>query len=707
MTMAGMYTSDILDLLTLTTVNAGGLAILVALVTLIGRRWIAPGYRCLMWALVALRLAIPFAPASPFSMQQVWRTDKGDANVNVHHGVWVEVSAAGDPLPPPEPAAFRNGGTQPQVTMAGILLTLWGIGAVASLLILGISTARFRRKLRQQATDGTPERRQLLEECRRMAGVRGHVRLLEVANLHSPALMGLLRPTVLLPADLTETFNEEQLRHVFLHELAHVKRCDVAVNGLLALLRILHWWNPLYWLVQSRLISEREQACDVQVLKCLGTAEGPAYGNTLLGVVARMKAPAEPGFPLPTGTLGLVTFLDRKSSLRRRLQSLKSTGRGESMVHRTAGALLTLALLIVGCSDYQATVTAEERSVFQLPVGTTWSLAPATALPDEELISIAYDMDDLIDHLTGDLGYTSPSARQLVEQLVETVCQSPPTAMGVPTDSVAPVFRWAGYVVTATESQHQVLTELLDVWQTHGPEQLSLEVRLITTSEDRPLPLGGGGRIISPGTGSLDPRPNIGSRGDELAMNFNAGARGRIISERRVPIYVQTLNEGRSQQTIQEVQSDARANIQMMPKVTLLNGQRATVISAVHRPFVTGLDDSSGSIQPQIEVIQDGLSLELSAVSDAGSGTIHLDCRLSLDTIVDVSETSMSRGEDVEPLTIQVPQVESQQYAASGELADGESLLISPLHADQRGQRLYAVISARRVTPDESTRDEE
>lgn len=707
MTIAGMHASDILELLTLTTANAGALAILVALVTLIGRRWIAPGYRCLMWTLVALRLAIPFAPASPFSMQQVWRTDNRPANVNVHHGVWVEVSAAADPLPPPEPAAFRGEPTQPQVTMAGILFTAWGIGAVASLLILGISTARFRRKLRQQATAGGPERRQLLEECRLMAGVRRHVRLLEITNLHSPALMGLLRPTVLLPIDLAQTFSEEQLRHVFLHELAHVKRYDVAVNGLLALLRILHWWNPLYWLVQSRLIAEREQACDAQVLRCLGTASDSGYGRTLLEVVSRMSDRAERSPGLPVAALGLVSFVGRKFSLRRRLQSLKDAGRRESMFCRVVGVFLTLGLLIVGCSDYQASEAARNRSAFQLPVGTTWSLAPSSASPDEELISIAYDMDDLMDHLTGDLGYTSPAARQLLQQLVETVCQSPPSAMGVPTDSEAPVFRWAGYVVTATESQHQALTELLDVWRTHGPEQLSLEVRLMSTSEDHPLPLGGGGRIISPGTGSLDPRPNVGSRGDELRMKFNAGARGRIISERRVPIYVQTLSAGGSQQIIQEVQSDARANIQMMPKVTLLNGQRATVISAVHRPFVTGLDDSSGSIQPQIEVIQDGLSLELSAVSDADTGTIHLDCRLSLDTIVDVSETSVSRGQGVEPLTIQVPQVESQQYAASAELADGESLLISPLNVDHTGRRLYAVITPRRVTPDVSTRDEE
>jgi beta-lactamase regulating signal transducer with metallopeptidase domain len=38
------------------------------------------------------------------------------------------------------------------------------------------------------------------------------------------------------------------LRHVFLHELAHLKRHDIALNWLFAGAQALHWFNPLVWL---------------------------------------------------------------------------------------------------------------------------------------------------------------------------------------------------------------------------------------------------------------------------------------------------------------------------------------------------------------------------------------------------------------------------------------------------------------------------
>ena len=81
MTMAGTQESEILNLLLLGTENAIALALLVAAITLLGRRWIAPRFRYLMWALVAVRLAIPIAPASPFSLQQLWQHGRRCAGI--------------------------------------------------------------------------------------------------------------------------------------------------------------------------------------------------------------------------------------------------------------------------------------------------------------------------------------------------------------------------------------------------------------------------------------------------------------------------------------------------------------------------------------------------------------------------------------------------------------------------------------------------
>ena len=56
--------------------------------------------------------------------------------------------------------------------------------------------------------------------------------LVETEAVGSPALFGFVRPRLLLPAGLMSQFTREELRHVFMHELAHVKRRDILFGWL-------------------------------------------------------------------------------------------------------------------------------------------------------------------------------------------------------------------------------------------------------------------------------------------------------------------------------------------------------------------------------------------------------------------------------------------------------------------------------------------
>ena len=598
---------------------------------------------------------------------------------------------------------------------SGVLLLIWSSGSACCFVVLCVRSARFRRRLRCCAVVGQARRYQLLEQCGQLLGVRRSVRLLEVAGLRTPAQMGLFRPTVLLPTDLAESFTDEQLRHVFLHELAHVKRCDVLANGLLAVLRMLHWWNPLYWLVQSRLIVERELACDASVLQSLAPGESRSYGSTLLEVVSGLRGGVDRELHLPPAALGFVPFTGGKSSFRRRIRLLGRVDPVELKRSRVLGFCLTLALLIVGCTDGKAPESSADGRAFSFPAGTSWSLASVTRVADQQLITRVYAVEDLLETLAREEGGSIEGAMNLLEVPMRSIC-APSAALS---DSVraanteepvaGPHYEWNGrqLVVSASQEQHEALADLLTIWQEHGPQQITLEVRLMSASEDHPLPVGAGGRIISPGTDSITQVSGAGSRDDSLVANATPEAHGRVISERRVPIYVQTLSSGLHEQVIYAAQSDSRSNIMMAPKVTLFNGQQATVSSVIQHPFVTGLDSLSGNAQPQIEVVEDGFTLQLTAISDAATGSIHLDCDLLLSEITDVTTASVPGGDGVESLTVQVPVVESQQYSATGELADGESLLLSPLHVDDSGARLYVVVTARRVGPDLPAGDED
>ncbi len=83
---------------------------------------------------------------------------------------------------------------------------------------------------------------------------------------------------------IAERLSDAELRHVLLHELAHVKRRDVAMNWLVNALLTVHWFNPLLWLAFRQMRADREIACDELALRAMRGEERKAYGDTLIKV---------------------------------------------------------------------------------------------------------------------------------------------------------------------------------------------------------------------------------------------------------------------------------------------------------------------------------------------------------------------------------------------------------------------------------------
>jgi beta-lactamase regulating signal transducer with metallopeptidase domain len=82
----------------------------------------------------------------------------------------------------------------------------------------------------------------------------------------SPALVGLWRPRVALPADFEQRFGADERQLILAHEDVHRARHDNAWNLLACVLTALHWWNPLAWAAARRMQADQELACDAVVL---------------------------------------------------------------------------------------------------------------------------------------------------------------------------------------------------------------------------------------------------------------------------------------------------------------------------------------------------------------------------------------------------------------------------------------------------------
>ena len=111
-----------------------------------------------------------------------------------------------------------------------------------------------------------------------------------VDGIGGPAFWGLFPPRLLLPPETLARGDRAELRHIFLHELAHLKRHDILIGHVASVLHVLHWFNPVIALGVRRMRADRELACDGLVLSVLAAEEAPAYGRTIVLQIERVLA---------------------------------------------------------------------------------------------------------------------------------------------------------------------------------------------------------------------------------------------------------------------------------------------------------------------------------------------------------------------------------------------------------------------------------
>lgn len=136
------------------------------------------------------------------------------------------------------------------------------------------------------------------------------------SRVSSPAVFGPLRPVLILPEEYRSRPDDPALRYILMHELAHVKRGDLAVHTLLMVLQAIYWFNPLLWLARRRMQTLRELCCDATVAGIL-KEETPAYREILLQTARRLLAtPDKYG-------MGLLGLVEQTGSLMTRLRWLE------------------------------------------------------------------------------------------------------------------------------------------------------------------------------------------------------------------------------------------------------------------------------------------------------------------------------------------------------------------------------------------------
>ena len=253
------------------------------------------------------------------------------------------------------------------------LVVLWLLGVIA----LSVRLAHGWMMARRLRTEGTREisgaLQLILSRLAQRLRVTRPVRLVESLVMEVPAVVGWLRPVILVPTSALSGLTPQQLEVLLAHELAHVRRYDYVVNIMQCMIETLLFYHPAVWWVSRRVREEREHCCDDLVVAICGDPQ--LYASALVGM-ERLR-PATPRLALAaTGgsLLHRVRRLLMPSSIRPEYFPRWSAG--------IAGILAATVVLVATGSDR----VAQASAMHTIRADTT-KTAPDTVVraPDQSL----------------------------------------------------------------------------------------------------------------------------------------------------------------------------------------------------------------------------------------------------------------------------------------------------------------------------------
>lgn len=171
--------------------------------------------------------------------------------------------------------------TEPAKPSLGWWVWIWTFGAAVILFRLFASLYRVGTIIRKAVPITDSRMIDVLNAACREVGIRRSIVIRSHPEIDSPFAAGFFQPVIILPGG-AERLDENALRLMLRHELAHIVRFDVPWQIAAEVAVAFHWVNPVVWMMRRRLRIAHEAAADDVVLN--GGVAGPDYASVLFGM---------------------------------------------------------------------------------------------------------------------------------------------------------------------------------------------------------------------------------------------------------------------------------------------------------------------------------------------------------------------------------------------------------------------------------------
>lgn len=163
-----------------------------------------------------------------------------------------------------------------QIKLINFIQIVWIAGMVISFLFYLINFIIFKIKIKGHLEKMDSK---LFEQIKNELNIKRNVNLCKCSLINSPVFVGFVSPIILMPYT---NYADEELKLIYKHELTHFKRMDVWYKLILVIASVVHWFNPLVYLMRRYASKDIEYTCDDIVTKDLSLEQRKEYSRVIL-----------------------------------------------------------------------------------------------------------------------------------------------------------------------------------------------------------------------------------------------------------------------------------------------------------------------------------------------------------------------------------------------------------------------------------------
>lgn len=325
-TLINVYLPHFFDWLIETSLMASILVGFILCIKVLFRNKLTPRWQYMLWIVLMIRLLLPWSPDSSYSIYSLLSYSSSVSEVipknmpatenivNIESDRKVELESNPKMVTKTsEPEVEVSSEKQTTFSLYKLALYVWLAGVIILAAITFLTNRRLYSYIKKQPDITDEQVITVFDRCKQSMKVKKAVSLRLAGKIASPTVFSFFRPKVLLSKKHMKVLNEQQLQYVFYHELAHIKRKDVAVNWIMYSLILLNWFNPILWYAYFCMREDQELACDAYALTFIDKEEQIAYGHTIITLLEHYS------YQVPS----LANLSRNKRTLKRRIVMIK------------------------------------------------------------------------------------------------------------------------------------------------------------------------------------------------------------------------------------------------------------------------------------------------------------------------------------------------------------------------------------------------